>query len=52
MNVTNFPMVNPDIVTGVSLMLLFVAAARLHGQRFAGHGVADPRRTSRSACRM
>lgn len=31
MNVTNFPMVNPDIVTGVSLMLLFVAAAKLMG---------------------
>lgn len=31
MNVTNFPMVNPDIVTGVSLMLLFVAAARFMG---------------------
>ncbi len=31
MNVTNFPMVNPDIVTGVSLMLLFVAAARFLG---------------------
>ena len=30
-NVTNFPMVNPDIVTGVSLMLLFVAAAKLFG---------------------
>lgn len=31
MNVTNLPMVNPDIVTGVSLMLLFVAAAGLLG---------------------
>ncbi len=31
MNVTNFPMVNPDIVTGVSLMLLFVAATRMLG---------------------
>ncbi len=28
MNVTNLPMVNPEIVTGVSLMLLFVFAAR------------------------
>lgn len=28
MNLTNFPMVNPEIVTGVSLMLLFVFAAR------------------------
>ena len=27
MNVTNFPMVNPEIVTGVSLMLLFVFVA-------------------------
>lgn len=32
MNVTDFPMVNPDIVTGVSLMLLFVFAARLTGR--------------------
>jgi spermidine/putrescine transport system permease protein len=31
MNVTNLPMVNPDIVTGVSLMLLFVAAAKMLG---------------------
>ena len=31
MNVTNFPMVNPDIVTGVSLMLLFVFASRFLG---------------------
>lgn len=31
MNITNFPMVNPDIVTGVSLMLLFVAATHLLG---------------------
>ena len=28
MNITNFPMVNPEIVTGVSLMLLFVLATR------------------------
>ena len=28
MNITNFPMVNPEIVTGVSMMLLFVAAGR------------------------
>lgn len=31
MNVTNFPMVNPEIVTGVSLMLLFVFVARALG---------------------
>lgn len=31
MDVTNFPMVNPDIVTGVSLMLLFVAGTKLIG---------------------
>lgn len=31
MNVTNFPMVNPEIVTGVSLMLLFVFFARAMG---------------------
>ena len=31
MNITNMPIVNPEIVTGVSLMLLFVAY-----QRFAG----------------
>lgn len=29
LNITNFPMVNPDIVTGVSLMLLFVFAVSL-----------------------
>ena len=31
MNITNFPMVNPEIVTGVSMMLLFVAAVSLFG---------------------
>lgn len=31
MNVTNMPMVNPEIVTGVSLMLLFVFAAKAMG---------------------
>lgn len=36
MNITNFPMVNPDIVTGVSLMLLFVAAAKLMGNLSLG----------------
>lgn len=36
MNITNFPMVNPDIVTGVSLMLLFVAAAKLLGNASLG----------------
>lgn len=29
MNVTNFPMINPDIVTGVSMMLLFVFAVSM-----------------------
>ncbi len=38
MNVTNLPMVNPDIVTGVSLMLLFVAAVSLFGGRSLGMG--------------
>jgi spermidine/putrescine transport system permease protein len=32
MNVTNLPMVNPEIVTGVSLMLLFVFVAKSFGQ--------------------
>ncbi|MCI1956352.1 MAG: ABC transporter permease [Oscillospiraceae bacterium] len=36
MNVTNFPMVNPDIVTGVSLMLLFVAVSKAMGGRSLG----------------
>jgi spermidine/putrescine transport system permease protein len=36
MNVTNFPMVNPDIVTGVSLMLLFVAGTKLMGSASLG----------------
>ncbi len=31
MNVTNLPMVNPEIVTGVSLMLLFVFVAQSLG---------------------
>ncbi len=31
MSVTNIPMMNPDIVTGVSLMLLFVFVGRLVG---------------------
>ncbi len=30
--VTNLPMMNPDIVTGVSMLLLFVFAGRLFGQ--------------------
>ena len=36
MNITNFPMVNPEIVTGVSMMLLFVAAVSLFGGRSLG----------------
>ena len=36
MNITNFPMVNPEIVTGVSLMLLFVFAVGLLGGRSLG----------------
>ncbi|HBA47091.1 MAG TPA: putrescine aminotransferase [Lachnospiraceae bacterium] len=36
MNITNFPMVNPEIVTGVSLMLLFVSAVRLFSGRSLG----------------
>lgn len=31
MNITNFPMLNPEIVTGVSLMLLMVFVANLFG---------------------
>lgn len=31
--VTNIPMVNPDIITGISLMLMFVFAGRLMGLR-------------------
>lgn len=38
MNITNFPMVNPEIVTGVSLMLLFVFAVGLMGGRSLGMG--------------
>ena len=38
MNVTNFPMVNPEIVTGVSLMLVFVFAVGLFGGRSLGMG--------------
>lgn len=36
MNITNFPMINPEIVTGVSMMLLFVAATNLFGGRSLG----------------
>ncbi len=36
MNITNFPMVNPEIVTGVSMMLLFVFAVGLFGGRSLG----------------
>lgn len=31
MGVTNIPMMNPEIVTGISMMLLFVVAAKLMG---------------------
>ena len=36
MNITNFPMVNPEIVTGVSMMLLFVFAVGIFGGRSLG----------------
>lgn len=36
MNITNFPMVNPEIVTGVSMMLLFVFAVGVFGGRSLG----------------
>ena len=36
MNITNFPMVNPETVTGVSMMLLFVFAVGLFGGRSLG----------------
>lgn len=36
MNITNFPMINPEIVTGVSMMLLFVFAVNLAGGRSLG----------------
>lgn len=37
--VTNIPMMNPDIVTGVSMMLLFVAVASIIGaKQFFGFG--------------
>ena len=38
-SITNIPMVNPDIVTGVSMMLLFVAVAKiLQTNDFLGFG--------------
>lgn len=38
-SITNIPMVNPDIVTGVSMMLLFVAVARIiQTNEFLGFG--------------
>ena len=36
MNITNFPMVNPETVPGVSIMLLFVAAVSLFGGKSLG----------------
>ena len=33
MGVTNIPMMNPEIVTGVSMMLLFVFMGRLIGKQ-------------------
>ena len=41
MNITNFPMVNPEIVTGVSMMLLFVAAVSLFGGKSLGPAQND-----------
>jgi spermidine/putrescine transport system permease protein len=38
MNITNLPVMNPDIVTGVSLMILFIFAIRLLGLRGLGFG--------------
>ena len=35
LGITNFPLMNPEIVTGVSMMLLFVFGARLLGMREA-----------------
>ena len=38
-SITNIPMMNPDIVTGVSMMLLFVAVAKfIHAKQFFGFG--------------
>ena len=38
-SITNIPMMNPDIVTGVSMMLLFVAVANfIHAKQFFGFG--------------
>ena len=36
LNITNFPMVNPEIVTGVSLMLLFVMVVKFFGGKSLG----------------
>ena len=33
LSVTNIPMMNPDIVTGVSMMLMFVFVGRMFGQK-------------------
>ncbi len=37
-SVTNIPMMNPDIVTGMSLMLFFVAVAGLFGLSYDSYG--------------
>ena len=36
-NITYIPVVNPEIITGISLMLLFVAAGHHHGFPDAAH---------------
>ncbi|MBQ7363570.1 MAG: ABC transporter permease [Clostridia bacterium] len=40
MSVTNIPMMNPDIVTGMSMMLFFVAAAGIVGISYDNMGFA------------
>ncbi len=38
MQVTNIPMMNPDIVTGISMMLLFITVGTLIGANILGFG--------------
>ena len=41
-SVTNIPMMNPDIVTGMSMMLFFVAVAAILGVSYENMGEGNP----------
>ena len=51
-SVTNIPMINPDIITGISLMLMFVFVGRLFGAATSLNFGTMLIATSPSACPM